>query len=56
MNYLLEFGQLRNRYFAMRHGHSLANAQGSIVSDPLYGIGDYGLSEAGSPTEISRRD
>jgi len=31
----------------MRHGHSLANLQGIIVSHPENGIDDYGLSEQG---------
>ena len=47
MNYLLEIEQLANRYFAMRHGHSLANAQGIIVSHPENGCDGYGLSKLG---------
>lgn len=47
MNHLLEFERLTNRYFAMRHGHSLANAQGIIVSHPANGCAGYGLSESG---------
>ena len=31
----------------MRHGHSLANLQGIIVSHPQHGIDDYGLSDQG---------
>ena len=45
MNYLLEINHLRNRYFAMRHGHSIANQQGIIVSHPGNGRDRFGLSE-----------
>lgn len=37
----------RNRYLLMRHGHSLANEAGLIISDPEQGVGGYGLSEGG---------
>ena len=47
MNRLLTINQLHNRYFAMRHGHSLANQQGIIVSLPQNGRENYGLSEQG---------
>lgn len=47
MNYLFEKSRLRNRYFVMRHGHSLANEQGIIVSHPDNGCHGYGLSEPG---------
>ncbi len=47
MNYLLEKNCLRNRYLVMRHGHSLANEQGIIVSHPDNGCHGYGLSELG---------
>ena len=47
MNYLLEIDRLANRYLAMRHGHSLANAQGIIVSHPGNGCAGFGLSELG---------
>ena len=47
MNHLLEIDRLTNRYFAMRHGHSLANAQGIIVSHPENGCSGFGLSELG---------
>lgn len=36
-----------NRYFILRHGHSLANEQGLIVSSPDNGVSEYGLSEKG---------
>ncbi len=47
MNYLLEIDRLSNRYFAMRHGHSIANQQGIIVSYPENGCDRFGLSELG---------
>ena len=47
MNHLLESRQFVNRYIAMRHGHSLANQQGLIVSDPKHGCTGYGLSDEG---------
>ena len=47
MNQLLGIERLNNRYFAMRHGHSLANQQGVIVSHPENGRDNYGLSELG---------
>lgn len=40
-------GQWRNRYLLMRHGHSLANQQGVIISSPQRGLIDYGLSPQG---------
>ena len=47
MNHLDKIERLGNRYFAMRHGHSLANQQGLIVSDPANGCRGYGLSGQG---------
>jgi len=47
LNYLLELDRLQNRYFAMRHGHSMANQAGLIVSHPQNGCAKYGLSELG---------
>ena len=38
---------LRNAYYAFRHGESLANVAGVIVSDPAIGIMQYGLSAEG---------
>ncbi len=38
---------LKNRYFLMRHGHSLANEAGIIVSDAKNGVSGYGLSDKG---------
>ncbi|MBK8990359.1 MAG: histidine phosphatase family protein [Gammaproteobacteria bacterium] len=43
--------RLRNRYFALRHGSSEANARGIIVSDPRTGEDGYGLTAAGR-TEV----
>lgn len=40
-------GERRNRYLLMRHGHSEANRQGRIVSDPARGIVGFGLSARG---------
>lgn len=39
--------ELRNRYLVMRHGHSIANEQGLIVSSPSIGIDQFGLTETG---------
>ena len=47
MNHLLRYQRLNNRYFAVRHGNSLANQQGIIVSHPQNGVSEYGLSETG---------
>lgn len=38
---------LTNRYFVMRHGESLANEAGVIVSDPRRGTKDWGLTKTG---------
>lgn len=47
MNCILKKTSLLNRYFVMRHGHSLANQQEIIVSHPDNGCNGYGLSERG---------
>jgi len=47
MNRLLDIERLNNRYFVMRHGHSMANQQRIIVSHPDNGRDNYGLSELG---------
>lgn len=39
--------KLRNAYFAARHGKSLANEQGIILSDPAHGVSGFGLTEEG---------
>lgn len=38
---------LKNRYYVMRHGQSLANTAGLIVSHPENGLTGYGLSSKG---------
>ena len=47
MNHLSNYADLSNDYYVMRHGHSLANQQGLIVSHPVNGCGGFGLSERG---------
>lgn len=48
MNHLLNLTTLHNRYFAMRHGQSLANVAGIIISHPQNGTHpNYALSELG---------
>ncbi|NNE63834.1 MAG: histidine phosphatase family protein [Gammaproteobacteria bacterium] len=47
LNLLPEIDRLSNRYLVMRHGHSIANAQGIIVSHPENGCFGFGLSELG---------
>ena len=44
---------LKNRYYLMRHGQSLANTQGIIVSDPENGLAGYGLTDLGKQQAIS---
>lgn len=39
--------KLKNTYFLLRHGHSLANEKGLIISNPLSGTTEYGLTEQG---------
>jgi len=39
---------LSNRYYLMRHGESLANRRGIIVSAPENAIDDYGLTARGA--------
>ena len=47
MNYLQTQKTLNNRYFVMRHGESIANQKGLIVSAPENGVPDYCLSAIG---------
>ncbi|HSZ42007.1 MAG TPA: histidine phosphatase family protein [Trebonia sp.] len=48
MNHLAAVTEPRNRYYVMRHGQSMANVRGIIVSDPASGVrAEYGLSSAG---------
>lgn len=39
--------KLNNTYFLMRHGHSRANEEGIIISNPSIGTIQYGLTEQG---------
>lgn len=43
----LKLKGFKNHYYVMRHGQSLANVQGLIVSHPDNGLNSYGLSETG---------
>lgn len=47
MNNLLKLTILNNHYYGMRHGESLANVEGLIVSTPENGVPKYGLSKRG---------
>lgn len=48
VNHLGGIDRLANQYYAMRHGHSRANAEGIIVSRVETDAGgDYGLTEQG---------
>ncbi len=47
MNHLKKLSRLKNRYFVMRHGQSMANLQGLIVSTAENGVSSYGLSNTG---------
>ncbi len=47
MNHLEKLNSLNNHYFVMRHGQSLANIKGLIVSKPENGTVAYGLSDKG---------
>lgn len=38
---------LKNAYYGFRHGESMANVEGIIVSDPATGTAKYGLSDLG---------
>lgn len=53
MNRLDGFERLGNRYVALRHGHSRANALGIVVSDPANGRDGYGLTPDGR-REVTR--
>lgn len=39
--------QLRNNFYVMRHGQSIANQRSLIVSSPGIGLNQYGLTDAG---------
>ena len=47
MNHLSNYAELGNDYYVMRHGQSLGNQQGIIVSHPQHGCAGFGLSEQG---------
>jgi len=47
MNHLERLRGLKNRYFVLRHGESMANILGIIISNPHEGIEKFGLSEKG---------
>jgi len=47
LNHLSNYAELGNHYYVMRHGHSLGNQQGIIVSHPQHGCAGFGLSEQG---------
>ena len=47
MNHLSSYAELSNAYYVMRHGQSLGNQQGIIVSHPANGCSGFGLSERG---------
>jgi probable phosphoglycerate mutase len=47
MNHLQELQHLRNSYYVLRHGKSIANDEELIVSAPDDGVPRYGLSEEG---------
>jgi probable phosphoglycerate mutase len=47
LNHLSNYARLGNHYYVMRHGHSLGNQQGIIVSHPQHGCSGFGLSEQG---------
>lgn len=47
MNHLQLITQLRNTYFVLRHGKSIANQEGIILSNPQEGVLRYGLVEEG---------
>jgi broad specificity phosphatase PhoE len=54
VNHLADKVQLVNRYFAMRHGKSIPNAAGVVVSDPQQGRQlSAGLSDLGR-VEVAR--
>ncbi len=44
---MLSLPSLKNTYYVMRHGQSLANTAGLIISHPDNGLHQYGLSDAG---------
>lgn len=47
MNNIEKYLSLKNQYFVIRHGQSLANIDGIVVSRPENGVPNYGLSALG---------
>ena len=47
MNHIKNLSNLKNNYLGIRHGQSLANQEGIIISDPANGVGNYGLTKEG---------
>ena len=52
-NLLEPVTHLEQDYFALRHGQSLANVAGIIMSDPTKACNNYGLSEVGKEQAIA---
>lgn len=48
MNPIQNLSSLRNTFYLLRHGRSLANAQGLIVSDATVGRIGFGLTDEGA--------
>lgn len=46
-NHLLKLTKLHNKFFALRHGQSLANVSKIISSDPAISVPQHGLSPVG---------
>ena len=46
-NCLFSKSVLRNRYYLVRHGHSKSNEKNIIISNPVNGIKDFGLTDLG---------
>ncbi len=44
---MVDFQGVKNKYYIMRHGQSLANAEKVIVSSPKNGVRGYGLTKQG---------
>ena len=56
LNLLRPVRSLRQDYFALRHGQSLANVAGIIMSDPARACTNYGLSDKGRQQAIAAAD
>jgi len=55
-NLLSPIRSLRQDYYALRHGQSLANVEGIIMSDPTKACTNYGLSEKGKQQATAAAD